>query len=88
MPKKIAPLSDVQISKAKSQNKDYKLSDGGGLYLLITETGGKLWRLQYRFDGKQKLQALGACKQNPGMVRQPRRTALESDGAGYIPLHR
>ena len=59
MPKKIAPLSDVQISKAKSQNKDYKLSDGGGLYLLITETGGKLWRFQYRFDGKQKLLALG-----------------------------
>ena len=59
MPKKIAPLSDIQVSKAKPQTKDYKLSDGGGLHLLVTPSGGRLWRLQYRFDGKQKLLALG-----------------------------
>jgi len=59
MPKRIPPLSDAQVSKAKPAEKDYKLSDGGGLYLLVTTTGGKLWRLKYRFDGKQKLLALG-----------------------------
>lgn len=59
MPKKIPPLSDVQINKAKAKGKDYKLSDGGGLFLLITPSGGKLWRFQYRFNGKQKLLALG-----------------------------
>jgi len=59
MPKKIAPLSDLQVSKAKPKENDYKLSDGSGLYLLVTTSGGKLWRLQYRFDGKQKLLALG-----------------------------
>ena len=59
MPKKITPLSDTQVSKVKPQAKDYKLSDGGGLFLLVTVSGGKLWRFQFRFDGKQKLLALG-----------------------------
>lgn len=59
MPKRILPLSDAQVSKAKPTEKDYKLSDGGGLYLLVTSNGGKLWRFQYRFDGKQKLLAFG-----------------------------
>lgn len=59
MPKRIAPLTDIQVSKAKSKNTDYKLSDGGGLHLLVTTSGGKLWRLQYRFDGKQKMLAMG-----------------------------
>ena len=41
-------------------DKPYKLADAGGLYLLITPAGGKLWRLKYRFEGKEKLLALGA----------------------------
>jgi integrase len=59
MPKKIIQLSDVQINKAKPQNKEYKLSDGGGLYLLVTVSGGKLWRLDYRIGDKRKTLALG-----------------------------
>ena len=59
MPKRIAPLSDTTIRNEKPRDKDYKLSDGFGLHLLITPTGGKLWRMQYRFNGKQKLLALG-----------------------------
>ena len=59
MPKKVAPLSDIQVSKAKPKDKDCKLTDGGGLFLLITPSGGKLWRLKYRFDGKEKLLSLG-----------------------------
>ena len=59
MPKRIAPLSDTSIRNEKPRDKDYKLSDGFGLHLLITPTGGKLWRMQYRFNGKQKLLALG-----------------------------
>ena len=59
MPKRIAPLSDIQVSKAKPREKDYKLSDGFGLLLFVTTTGGKLWRVQYRFNGKQKTLALG-----------------------------
>ncbi len=60
MPKRILPLSDTQIKNAKPSESDYKLSDGNGLYLLITATGGKLWRLKYRFNGKEKLLAFGS----------------------------
>jgi len=60
MPKRIPPLSDNQIKNAKPQERDFKLNDGFGLYLLITSTGGKLWRLNYRFNEKNKTLALGA----------------------------
>ena len=60
MPKRSLPLTDMQIKKAKPAEKDYKLSDAGGLYLLVTASGGKLWRLAYRFKNKQKTLAFGA----------------------------
>ncbi|HEY3309704.1 MAG TPA: integrase arm-type DNA-binding domain-containing protein [Desulfuromonadaceae bacterium] len=60
MPKKIVPLSDIQVSKAKPKDKPYKLTDGDGLFLLATPTGGKLWRFKYRFDGKEKLLSFGS----------------------------
>ena len=52
-------LSDVRIKTAKPQAKPYKLSDGDWLFVLIQPSGSKLWRLGYRFAGKQKLLALG-----------------------------
>ena len=52
-------LTDTNIRKAKPGDKARKLSDGGGLYVLIEPTGGKLWRYKYRFEGKEKLLALG-----------------------------
>lgn len=60
MPKRIVSLTDIQVSKAKPKDKPYKLTDGDGLFLLITPTGGKLWRFKYRIDGKEKLLAFGA----------------------------
>lgn len=63
MPKRIIPLTQLQISNAKAQDKEYKLSDGGGLYLLVTPAGGKLWRLKYRFGGKEKLLSFGSFPQ-------------------------
>jgi integrase len=53
-------LTDTQLRSAKPTEKTQKLFDGGGLYLLIAPAGGKLWRLDYRFDGKRKTLALGA----------------------------
>ncbi|MDF7670136.1 integrase domain-containing protein [Orbaceae bacterium ESL0721] len=41
------PLSDTQIKTAKPNNKDYSLSDGNGLYLLIKSNGSKIWRFNY-----------------------------------------
>ncbi|MGN6580322.1 MAG: tyrosine-type recombinase/integrase [Bordetella sp.] len=52
-------LTDLSVRTAKAGEALYKLSDGRGLQLHITTTGSKLWRWAYRFDGKQKLMALG-----------------------------
>jgi integrase len=52
-------LSDLQIRKAKPKDKSYKLQDGGGMYLLITPAGGKLWRIDYRFAGRRKTLSIG-----------------------------
>ena len=41
MPKRVAPLSDIQVKNAKPKDTEYKLSDGGGLLLLVTPSGGK-----------------------------------------------
>lgn len=59
MPKRVIPLSDVKVRNAKAKGKDYKLTDGGGLYLLVSSTGGKLWRFKYAYGGKEKLLAIG-----------------------------
>ena len=53
------PLSDREIKSAKPKDKDYKLSDEKGLYLLVTKSGGKLFRLKYRINGKEKKLAIG-----------------------------
>lgn len=52
-------LTDAQIRKAKGQEKPYKLSDGGGLHLYVSPSGGKLWRFRYEFAGKEKLLSIG-----------------------------
>lgn len=52
-------LSDVAIRAAKPAASVQKLSDGGGLQLWLMPTGAKLWRLAYRFAGKQKKLAIG-----------------------------
>jgi integrase len=52
------PLTDLQIRRAASANLA-KLSDGGGLQLWVFPDGAKRWRLAYRFDGKQRVLALG-----------------------------
>jgi integrase len=52
-------LTDTKIRNVKSAEKQVKLFDGNGLYLLTTPQGGKYWRFKYQFDGKEKLLALG-----------------------------
>lgn len=56
-------LIATQIKEAKPRDKDYKLSDGGGMYLLVKKTGGKYWRIDYRYKGKRKTIALGVYPQ-------------------------
>lgn len=52
-------LRDSEIKHAQAKDKDYKLTDGGGLYILIRTTGRKYWRLDYRYGGKRKTLAVG-----------------------------
>jgi len=52
-------LSDAAIRSAKPTDRERKLFDGNGLYLLIAPNGGKRWRWKYRFGGKEKVLALG-----------------------------
>jgi integrase len=52
-------LTTKEIENAKPGSKSYKLADGGGLCLLISPTGARLWRWRYRFDGTEKMMALG-----------------------------
>jgi hypothetical protein len=53
-------LTDATIRTAKPKDRPYKMADGGGLYLYATPTGGKLWRMAYRFAGKPKTLSFGA----------------------------
>ncbi len=54
------PLSDTAIRGAKPREKDWKLADEKGLYLLITPNGAKLWRFKFRHLGREKKLSLGA----------------------------
>jgi integrase len=52
-------LSDTEIRKAKVKPLAYRMTDGRGLFLLVTPAGGKLWRWKYRFQGAEKLMSFG-----------------------------
>ena len=52
-------LTDVKIRAARPQKAAYRLADARGLYLLVSPSGGKLWRWNYRFEGKQKTMPFG-----------------------------
>lgn len=53
------PLTDVAIRNSKPKDRLYKISDGGGLQLHVTPNGSRLWRLAYRFAGKQRELSIG-----------------------------
>ena len=52
-------LTEMKIRKAKPREKFYKLTDGDGLYMHVSEKGGKWWRFKYRYNGKYKLLSFG-----------------------------
>lgn len=79
-------LSDVKIRNRKPAEKQYKIYDDAGLYLLVTPTGGKLWRFKYRFAGKEKLLALGSYPEIGLAEARARRDAARSQVAqGFDP---
>lgn len=52
-------LKELEVKYATKRQRPYKLSDGEGLHLLVQPSGSKLWRLKYRFEGKEKLLSFG-----------------------------
>ncbi|MDA9389301.1 integrase [Bradyrhizobium sp. CCBAU 45394] len=72
------PLTDTACRSAKPKTNAYKVSDGGGLHMLVETNGSRLWRQAYRFDGKQKLIALGAY---PTVSLAERRNARDANKA-------
>ena len=80
------PLTDVAIRKAKPTDKPQRLFDGGGLYLEVSPSGGKWWRLKYRFGGKEKRLSLGTYPDTPlATARSKRDDARQLLAAGVDP---
>jgi integrase len=52
-------LTNTEVKAARPQSEPYKLYDAKGLYLLVEPKGGRLWRMKYRFNGKEKKLAIG-----------------------------
>ena len=77
-------LTDVKVRNAKPEEKQFKLTVGDGMYLLITPSGGKCWRLKYRFDGKEKVQALGTYPETSRSEAREKRFAARKQLAKGI----
>lgn len=77
------PLTDAKLRALKGSAKTQKVSDGGGLHVVVTPGGSRLWRLAYRFGGKQKLLALGKypdVKLGDARLERERARQLLDDG--------
>lgn len=70
----------------KSAAKVFKLYDSEGLFLLATPSGGKLWRMRFKFDGKDKLLTLGAYPKVGLAVARKKRNAAVEDRALLLEL--
>lgn len=86
MPKRIQPLTDMQINKAKPKAAQYPIFDGFGLFLMITPTGGKLWRFKYTLNGKPNTLSFGPYPEvSLATARDKRQEAREMLAKGIDP---
>lgn len=72
------PLTDTAIRKMRPEAKTYRKADGGNLFIEVRPTGSKLWRLAYRFEGKQKLAAFGKYPEVSLMRAREKRLAAKT----------
>ncbi|KFN39009.1 MAG: hypothetical protein JU82_09085 [Sulfuricurvum sp. MLSB] len=77
MARKTLPLSDKEIKNAKPKEKEYKLFDGGGLYLVVQPNGSKGWRLKYLFQGVEKRISIGTYPAVPLAEAREKREELK-----------
>lgn len=86
VPRTPMPLNDAAIKAAKPADKPKKLFDEKGLFLLVKPTGAKLWRVKYRFAGKEQLLGLGAYPEvSLKQAREKRQKIREQVAAGIDP---
>ncbi len=81
------PLTDTAIRNAKPAAKPIILSDERGLYLEVAPSGGKWWRLKYRFDGKDKRISLGVYPDvslKDARLRRDEARKLLADGVNLL----
>lgn len=80
-------LTDTQIKRTKPSAKAYKLSDGGGLFLWVTPSGGKMWRWTYRHEGRAKLMTFGKYPDVPlALARERHAGARKVLATGTDPM--
>ncbi|MEN0654082.1 MULTISPECIES: tyrosine-type recombinase/integrase [Hyphobacterium] len=53
------PLTDIQVRQLGPRETDFKKADGGGLYIFVHRSGSKLWRMRYRFNGRENVLSFG-----------------------------
>ena len=81
------PLTENQAKNAKPLDRAYKLADSEGLFLLVQPNGAKLWRMKYRFAGKEKLLSFGAYPAlGIAAAREKRRAAKAVLAEGKDPM--
>lgn len=78
------PLKEKVIAVAKPKQKEYRLSDGRGLYLLIAPEGGKYWRFKYRFEGRERWLSFGVYPDVTLTVARERHQAARTAVANGI----
>ena len=79
-------LTDIAIRNAKAGPKPYKMGDALGLFLLVQPTGGKLWRVKFRIDGREKKLAIGTYPEiSLAEARKRRDDARDLVAAGNVP---
>lgn len=72
------PFSVATIRSFKPEATEYKMTDGGGLYLLVKPNGSILWRYNYRYRGKQKTLALGKFGEGQLLPQEARKLRDEA----------
>lgn len=68
-------LTDTKLRKATAGLRPYRLTDGRGLYLMVTPSGGRLWRWKYRHEGTEKLMSFGQYPDVPLVTARERHAA-------------
>lgn len=80
------PLTDTAVRNAKGAERQFKIADGGGLYVLVQPNGTRLWRMDYRFNGKRLTLAIGRYPEvGLADARKAREAAREQLAKGEDP---